>query len=219
MYNESKQKRKNHEKKDSKLGFFGNLFRKRTKRLLTDIDRLFTKIMWYHILASLVLIGIGVLFLFWPDLSVTVLGVLFGLNILAFGCINLYSYKKRSDLPFFTYYLVYGIAGLLLGVLTILNPFLFTQVVTIFIGLWILYMAIVKFEFSLRLKKMEESSWLLFLVSSVLEVFMSILIFVNPFSNLVITTLSGAYFILCGIINCTDAILAKNRSIDFLENL
>ena len=48
---------------------------------------------------------------------------------------------------------------------------------------------------------------------------MSILIFINPFSNLIITEIAGAYFVLCGILNCTDAVLTKNRAIDFLENL
>ena len=72
---------------------------------------------------------------------------------------------------------------------------------------------------SLRLKKIEESSWLILLVSAILEIFMSILIFINPFSNLMLTQVAGAYFILCGILNCTDAVLTKNRAIDFMENL
>ncbi len=217
MYNKDKKKSK--EKKEEKIGFFANLFRKRTKRLLTDIDRLFTKIMWFEILASLILIIIGIVFLLNPKMSLEVLGVLFGLNILGFGAINLYAYKKRSDIPLFRFHLIYGIIGLILGIITILNPFTFMSVVTIFIGLWVIYMAIQKIEFALRLKKMEEQSWLLLITSAVLEIFMSILILINPFSNLVITSLAGAYFVLCGIINATDAILTKNRSIDFLENL
>ena len=217
MYNKDKKKSK--EKKEEKIGFFANLFRKRTKRLLTDIDRLFTKIMLFEILASLILIIIGIVFLLNPKMSLEVLGVLFGLNILGFGAINLYAYKKRSDIPLFRFHLIYGIIGLILGIITILNPFTFMSVVTIFIGLWVIYMAIQKIEFALRLKKMEEQSWLLLITSAVLEIFMSILILINPFSNLVITSLAGAYFVLCGIINATDAILTKNRSIDFLENL
>lgn len=220
MYSEDRKKRKkSSQNEENATRFFSKFFRKRTKRLLTDIDRLFTKIMWYQILASFVLICIGVLFLFWPSISVEVLGVLFGLNILGFGAIHFYAYRKRGEIPLFRYHFIYGIVAVLLGILTLLNPFTFMQVVTIFIGLWILYMAFVKGEFALRLRKMKESSWLLLLVSSVLEVFMSVLIFINPFSNLVITSLAGAYFVLCGIINCTDAVLTKNRSIDFLENL
>ena len=216
MYNETKEKRK---KRNQKENIINKFFKKRTKRLLTDVDRLFTKIMWYQIIASFILITIGVVFLIWPDISTTVVGVIFGLNILLFGGINLYSYQKRKDIQIFKFHLVYGIFGSILGLLTILNPFTFTQVITLFIGLWILYMAITKIEFAIRLKKIKEKSWLLLLVSALLEIFMSILIFINPFSNLVLTTLAGAYFVLCGIINCTDAVLTKNRAIDFLENL
>ena len=80
-------------------------------------------------------------------------------------------------------------------------------------------MAIIKIDFAIRLKLLEERSWLFLLMSALLEIFMSILIFINPFSNLIITEIAGAYFVLCGILNCTDAVLTKNRAIDFLENL
>ena len=43
MYNEDKEKK---EKKTSQNNI-SRFFRKRTKRLLTDIDKLFNKIMWY----------------------------------------------------------------------------------------------------------------------------------------------------------------------------
>ena len=48
---------------------------------------------------------------------------------------------------------------------------------------------------------------------------MSILIFINPFTNLLITQVAGSFLILEGILNATDAVMAKNRSIDFLEDL
>jgi len=213
MYNDKEEKIKKNN------NFFSRFFRKRTRRLLTDIDKLFSKIMWFEIGVSALLILIGVIFLLKPDISVTVLGVLFGLNILIFGGLNIYAYLKRREISLFRYHLIYGIIGILLGVLTILNPFTFSQVITVFIGLWILYMAIIKIDFAIRLKKLNESSFLIILVSAILEILMSILIFINPFSNLIITEIAGAYFILCGIINCTDAILTKNRAIDFLENL
>ena len=56
-------------------------------------------------------------------------------------------------------------------------------------------------------------------MSAILEIFMSILIFINPFSNLAIVEVAGAFLILCGILNCMDAVLTKNRAIDFMENL
>ena len=52
-----------------------------------------------------------------------------------------------------------------------------------------------------------------------LRIFISILIFVNPFSNLAITQVAGSFLILVGIVNSMNAILTKNRAIDFLENL
>ena len=202
-----------------KFQFLRNIFRKRTKRLMTDIDRLFSKIMWMDIALSICLTLVGLIFLVYPDVSVTVIGIIFGLLITILGGVLIYTYLKRREIPLFRFNLIYGILGVILGILTIISPFTFTQVITIFIGIWILYMAIIKIDFAVRLKLLEERSWLFLLVSALLEIFMSILIFINPFSNLIITEIAGAYFVLCGILNCTDAVLTKNRAIDFLENL
>lgn len=202
-----------------KFQFLRNLFRKRTKRLMTDIDRLFSKIMWMDIALSICLTLVGLIFLVYPDVSVTLIGIIFGLLITILGGVLIYTYLKRREIPLFRFNLIYGILGVILGILTIISPFTFTQVITIFIGIWILYMAIIKIDFAVRLKLLEERSWLFLLVSALLEIFMSILIFINPFSNLIITEIAGAYFVLCGILNCTDAVLTKNRAIDFLENL
>ena len=209
------------EKKESKpkFQFLRNIFRKRTKRLMTDIDRLFSKIMWMDIALSICLTLVGLIFLVYPDVSVTVIGIIFGLLITILGGVLIYTYLKRREIPLFRFNLIYGILGVILGILTIISPFTFTQVITIFIGIWILYMAVIKIDFAVRLKLLEERSWLFLLVSALLEIFMSILIFINPFSNLIITEIAGAYFVLCGILNCTDAVLTKNRAIDFLENL
>lgn len=215
MYNDLDEKTES----KPKFQFLRNIFRKRTKRLMTDIDRLFSKIMWMDIALSICLTLVGLIFLVYPDVSVTVIGIIFGLLITILGGVLIYTYLKRREIPLFRFNLIYGILGVILGILTIISPFTFTQVITIFIGIWILYMAIIKIDFAIRLKLLEERSWLFLLMSALLEIFMSILIFINPFSNLIITEIAGAYFVLCGILNCTDAVLTKNRAIDFLENL
>lgn len=215
MYNDLDEKTKS----KPKFQFLRNIFRKRTKRLMTDIDRLFSKIMWMDIALSICLTLVGLIFLVYPDVSVTLIGIIFGLLITILGGVLIYTYLKRREIPLFRFNLIYGILGVILGILTIISPFTFTQVITIFIGIWILYMAVIKIDFAIRLKLLEERSWVFLLMSALLEIFMSILIFINPFSNLIITEIAGAYFVLCGILNCTDVVLTKNRAIDFLENL
>ena len=223
MYGEDKKKRvkkrKETTEKTEKRGFFSRLFRKRTRRLLTNIDRLFTKIMWIEVGISLALILLGAIFLLNPELSLKVLGVFFGLGVLAFGGLNIYAYIKRRELNFFRFHLVYGIAALILGLFIIFHPFETTQAMTIFLGLWVIYLSVIKIDLALRLKVLSESSWLFLLVSAAVGIFMSIVIFINPFTNLLITQVAGSFLILEGILNATDAVMAKNRSIDFLEDL
>ena len=107
MYNENQ----DHKKETfSFQEWFQKIFHKRKKRLLTNIDRLFTNIMWMEIGLSCLLVIIGLLFLFHPEFSVTSIGVLFGVTILGFGVLNIYSYLKSSELYFFRWTLdvIYG---------------------------------------------------------------------------------------------------------------
>ncbi len=217
MYNENL--KKNKKKKEEEHSFLTTIFRKRTRRLLTLAGRLYEKIMWTEVCISLAMIIIGVICLMNPEISVKAISILFGLGVLTFGAFNLYCFSKTRDIPLFRFYLVYGIIAILLGIITILNPFLFSQVVTIFIGLWIIYIAIIKIDLGLRLKIISERSWLLLILTAALEIFMSVLIIINPFSNLALTQVAGTYLVLCGVLNISNLIMAKNRAYDFLENL
>lgn len=217
MYNEDKKKTK--KVKKGRYGFLLNLFRKRKKRLLTDIDKLYNNVMWMEIGLSLLLVLVGIVFLLNPELSINVLSILFGIITILFGVLNIYTYLKRREIWLFKFGIIYGIIAIVLGLLIVINPFTFSQVVTVFIGLYLIYFATIKIDLAVRLRLVLESSWLIVLVTSLLEIFMAILIFINPFSNLLITEVSGIYFILTGILNSTMAILTRNRSIDFLEGI
>ncbi len=216
MYNENQ----DHKKETfSFQEWFQKIFHKRKKRLLTNIDRLFTNIMWMEIGLSCLLVIIGLLFLFHPEFSVTSIGVLFGVTILGFGVLNIYSYLKSSELYFFRFHVFYGILDFILGILILISPFFFMQLLTVLFGLWMLYMAIVKIDFAFRLKKIADESWLTIFINALLSIFMGVLIIINPFSNLVFVILVGVYAILVGVLNAANAVLIKNRSIDFLEKL
>ena len=65
MYNDKKGSQRNKKKTTAKKEeneFLSKFFRKRTKRLLTNIDRLFRKIMWIEIGISCISILLGVIF-------------------------------------------------------------------------------------------------------------------------------------------------------------
>ena len=55
-----------------------------------------------------------------------------------------------------------------------MSPFTFTQMITIFIGFWLIYLAVMKIDLALRLKIISEKSWLTLFISALLSIFMSI---------------------------------------------
>ena len=96
------------EKKESKpkFQFLRNIFRRRTKRLMNDIDRLFSKIMWMDIALSICLTFVGLIFLFYHDVSVTLIGIIFGLLITILGGVLIYTYLKSREIPLFRFNLI-----------------------------------------------------------------------------------------------------------------
>ncbi len=216
MYNDEEIEKK---KKEDQAHHFWNPFRKRTKRLLADVDRMFNKILWCEIEISTALILIGIIFLVNPDVGEILTAIVFGILAVCFGVLNLYSYFKRKEIPFFKFHFIYGCIGIGLGLFSIFNPFLFHTVLTIGIGLWFIYLAATKLDLALCLKMMNEESWLIHLTTAFVIFVMALLILINPFKNLLLTQLAGAYLILCGILNIADIFLTRKRAVDFLENL
>ena len=74
-----------------------------------------------------------------------------------------------------------------------------------------------KMNYAVWLKKGEEDSWLVTLVSGILIAVIGILVVFNPFASLTITKLAGAFLIITGVIDLTDTILFKKRSKEIMD--
>lgn len=201
------------------ISILSRFFRKRTKRLLTNIDRLFSKIIGYEIICTSIFVIFGVLLLLNANLNNIISSMVFGILTIVFGLINLYSYSKRRDISLFQFFIGYGIIGIILGILIIMNPFFLSKSITLFVGLWGIYIFLMTLDLAIRCKIIGESSWIITLVSALLEIFMSTVVLINPFDNLLLSEVAGAFLVLIGILKCANLILVKNRSIDFLENI
>lgn len=173
--------------------------------------------MWNEIVFSIGCIILGIIFYLFSEISTVTIGIILGIYFLAMGIVKIYAYFNRKQIPLFHYNLFYGIISIILGIITIFEPFTFTKVVTTMIGIWLIYVAIVKIDLSIRLKMIGEKSWLFLLISALLVIFMGIVLIVNPFNNLLLTQIIGSFLILFGVVHSTDAFLIKKELVNSLK--
>ena len=89
--------------------------------------------------------------------------------------------------------------------------------VTVCLGLFVIVNGATKINYGVWLKKGNEDSWLVTLVTGIFLVVLGIMLVFNPFSALTLTQLSGAFLMIVGVLNVSDTILFKKRSKEIMD--
>ena len=89
--------------------------------------------------------------------------------------------------------------------------------VTVCLGLFIIVNGISKINYGMWLKRGNEESWLVTLVTGAFLVTIGIMLVFNPFTALTLTQIAGAFLIITGVLNLSDTILFKNRAKQIME--
>lgn len=119
---------------------------------------------WLLLLRGLAAIAFGVLTWMQPVASAAVLVLIFGAYVFLDGVLGVYSaIKSRHESRHWWVVLLWGLTGVVFGVLTVINPAITALVLTIYIGVWALVTGVVEIIAALRLRKEIEGEWLLVL--------------------------------------------------------
>ncbi len=205
MYNDKEKTVK--KKKNTKKGrrfFFIPL--KDSERVLSATEKKYFKILNSELIINFILIIIGILLCFASFNSNIYLGILF----IVYGLIKIWAFTLRNDITIFNISIIYGIISIILGIIM-----MFVNV-NIMLGIWFILIVIENLELAFRLKKVEEKSWNFVLMSSVLTLFIGILLMINPFNNLSNYQVIGIFLTLYGVLCSTKIIMLKNRSYNFI---
>ena len=77
----------------------------------------------------------------------------------------------------------------------------------VIVGMWIIIKSIVKLQLSFNMKAMNEKSWILILISSLITLLIGIIALINPFEIMVtVTILAGGMLLGTGIIDLLESI-------------
>lgn len=182
-----------------------------------SIENVYNRMIIYSLITAILSIIVGLVLIFLPAVSNKVVGIIIGVIILAYGITAVYKYFHRDGAKIYTLNIVFGVLYSILGVIIILYPYSVMSFVTVCLGLFVIINGATKINYGIWLKRGNEDSWLVTLVTGIFLVVLGIMLVFNPFSALTLTQISGAFLIIVGILNVSDTILFKKRSKEIME--
>lgn len=158
----------------------------------------------------------GIFSLFYPEITVTVLVVLFGVFVLADGILTViwaFAYRrlKLEWLPT----LIGGLVEIGIGVFTIFAPRITAIVLLYIIAAWAIIFGITQIVAGIRLRRLIRGEWLLILAGALSILFGSVLFLFPGAGVLAVVIWIGIYAIVMGVLLIALALKLRswNRTI------
>ena len=171
-----------------------------------------------YIVLSLTLCALGLLLMLRPELSVTLIGVIVGCVLVAFGVVKLIGYFSKDLYRLaFQFDLAFGILLLALGAAVLLRPSRAMSTLCIILGVEIVADGLFKVQTALDARRFGLGSWWLILMLAVIAGAIGIAMVFSPAEGAVaLTTLLGAALLAEGAVNlivalCAVKIIAHQR--------
>ncbi len=176
-----------------------------------------------YIVISVVMIALGAVLIILPEFSVSVLGTVFGILIIAFGAVKLVGYFSRDLYRLaFQYDLAFGILLIALGTLTLARPGSVMTFICISLGFYTLADCIFKIQTAIESRRFGISKWWLILIFAIAcGIFGLILMFRPGEGSHILVIMLGATLVFEGILNLCTVLTAvriiKNQLPDVVE--
>lgn len=202
-------------KQKGSVSILERIFHRRKKRLFSNIELEFQKYLDAFTLFSIVLILMGVVLAIWNSIPELLLRIFIGGALFVFSLCEFYFFVRRRELSFYNIHIFYGIVALILGILLFFQENV--QGVLNLFGVFYLMVSLQHYLESYYMIRLRDKDVIVFLVSNVLIDFMAILLFINPFSQLLGGEILGVFLILFGIIHISLLSFLSKKSSSFLS--
>ena len=135
---------------------------------------------WLLLLRGLVAIVFALLTWAQPGVSLAALVLVFGIYVLADGLLGVWSaIAKRRDNRHWWLLLLWGLVGIVVGVMTFIMPGITGLVLLMYIAAWAVITGVLQIVAAIRLRKEIKGEWLMIL-SGLVSVAFGVLLFLQP---------------------------------------
>lgn len=156
---------------------------------------------WVLLLRGVVAIVFGLLTWMQPAISLAALMLTFGVFVLVDGALGVYTaIRGRERMHHWWVVLLWGVVGVVVGVLTVIAPGVTAFVMTIYIAVWALVTGVLEIIAAVRLRKEIEGEWLL-IAGGVISVVFGGFVLAQPAAGMMaILWVLAAYAMVFGVI-------------------
>ena len=154
---------------------------------------------WFLLIRGIAAIIFGIAAFAWPGMSIALLVMVFGAYVLVDGVMGVIdSIRYRDRLSNWWLWLLEGVLGVAVGLLTLLMPGVTAYLLVIFIAAWSIIGGILRIVAAINLRKEIEIEWFLALGGAVSVLFGVLLMVVPAAGSLSLGWLIGMWAVLLG---------------------
>ncbi len=179
-------------------------------KILGEVRGIFNVITLIDLCLSIVYILVGIMFFAGANASNVLVSVVTGMILIANGAVSIFSYFKRGNIDLYNNNLIFGALLILLGVVAMFSG----KILSIILGIYFLVGGVQKINYSLFLKKFNESSWIVVLGMGILIAILGVVTFFTDGEAVIKVT--GICLLGYGIFDLINTILFRRRSKYFI---
>lgn len=172
------------------------------------MENIMNKLLKSSIWSSIALAVLGLLLIFYSELTIISISYVIGGILIAIGVIALIKYisninkdiKNEIDI-------VYGIVTIILGIIVISNPKAIASIIPFVLGVLIVINSTAKIDYSFKLKKNKNKLWVSTLIVALVALVCGVLLIFNPFTGAeFITKIIGVILLIYAILDIVSTI-------------
>lgn len=170
------------------------------------------------LIVSFMFIIIGLFLFIKPNTTISLISYVIGGVLLITGVSHIYRYFSNNDkLSVFSFNLSYGVLLIIAALFLIIDTKLFSKVINIILGIWIITSSVTKFQYSFALKKMANKDWIYTAIISFIMLIWGVTLLINPFkSALAITQIIGIFLIIYSVLDIINNFMIRKNFNDII---
>lgn len=178
---------------------------------MAALESFLTRNWWAFVLRGIIAIIFGIVAVIWPDLTVASLIIIFGVYALVDGVFAIASAIVNGGGGRWLPYLLIGLAGIIIGLMTLFWPGLTALALIYFIGAWMVVSGVFQIIGAIQVRR-EISNEVWLILSGILSVLVGLYLMVFPGAGAIaLIWVIGVYAIIFGIMLIVLGFTLRNR--------
>jgi len=166
------------------------------------IKNLLRKTGWVSMIESIIFAIFAIILIINPASTLNIIADILGVVFIVFGISKIVNYfLSKGKLDFYNYDIIFGIMAAVIGIVTIACSESIANVFRIIIGIWIVYSALIRINFSIKLKTMNTDAWIYSLVLAIIMLLCGLYVALNS------VAIIGAFMLVYAIIDIIENII------------